>query len=291
MAASGASPPTGSSIPMIHGSPSGPGPRATRSPPASSSHRSTPRCPMRTAAQRRARPLPIPPRSTGRSTATTPRAARRTTGVPGSAGPTAPGPPPDDPSAAPRYPSRSRSARIRGSKTPPVDRRARSAATSAALEAARHVDPLARAGGPVQPGQVAALAEAGHRLVGGRELGADRAPGRLGRVATSPAPLIGQRDGQAEWRAHRAAPRIARGARDRSRARARSPTGGHRGAPDAPVVAWTTVVRVTTRVLELTLGSLTCPGSELAAPETFVTRRPYVSRAVSMSAIAGASRA
>ena len=57
----------GSSMPTDHGSPSVSRPRATRSPPASNRKSTRPQRCTASAAHLRARPLPIPPRSTGRA--------------------------------------------------------------------------------------------------------------------------------------------------------------------------------------------------------------------------------
>ena len=186
---------------------------------------------------------------------------------------------------APAYPRRSRSRSTRGSNRPAVTRCARSAATRARSSRRGTATGASGARRPVR-------AASGRSCRGTATSPVPRPRTRRGppptrrrlAVALDPA---GRRP-RPQHTVRRSGEAIARASNRRVEAAGRSAVvltaarrdrpGSDDGQPEAPVVAWTTLVRVTVRVEVETLGRLTftCPGRAFAAPVTFATRLPSV---------------
>ncbi len=202
----------GSSMATRHGSPSGERPRATRSPPASSRKSVRPMRSRIAAAQRRVRPLPIPPRSTGRSRAIASRPTRMMTQPPwpsdGAPGRPAAGVSGGSPVAKPiEIGEHAGVEPAVGHPMCAIGRRQR------ASEPRRRSRGQTGAGHQVEPGQLARLAKPRHRLLGGLECVDHRLPCR------SPSPSAGARSCVPTDRVSRSGDPIARDSKRRRPAR------------------------------------------------------------------------
>ena len=180
-------------------------------------------------AQRSARPLPIPPRSTGSVVA-----IARDRPVPRSQRPAARRPEPD-PVASGTGPTRPRRWSVtptRGSKRPPVVRQARSAMARAADSRGSTGTAGADVNRRLSVGQGAVLAVVGQRRVDSRELVDDRRPRRRGGRLVRVRQAEPERRAQGATRVDPAGP----GGAGRVPGRWRVRRGKRRqGAPDAPV--------------------------------------------------------